>query len=227
MSSLIPEEQGTFAGDVSDHSSELSLVRRSDRSFVRNHKNLPVVGATPPPKLCLDYPRKQRSFFTTVADERVLRYNYDIPDSIFLHFSDKSTEMIDGPGDVCVYERMFLAGLRLPLPPIVRELLFSLGIAPAQLMPNGWRYFFFYLLIMAYSIPESDYVDPGVFEYLWAIHVSHLGDGDFPSSGEEPVHRPREQVFQQQRLGGAILLHFRELGSCRFGASSFEAFRSL
>ena len=132
MSSLnVP---GPSAGDDSDP--EVPSVRRSGGSSARNR---PGVGAAP--TLLLDYPRRQRSYFTA-ADERVLRHNYDIPPSIFLHFPDTSTGMIDGSGDLCVYERMFLAGLRLPFPQIVRELLSSLGIAPAQLMPNGWRYFF-------------------------------------------------------------------------------------
>ena len=36
---------------------------------------------------------------------------------------------------------MFLAGVQLPFALIIRELLSFLGIAPGQLMPNGWRYF--------------------------------------------------------------------------------------
>ena len=141
MSSPIPVP-GPSAGDDSDHSPEVSLVCRSGGSSASNRL---AVGAAPT-VLCLDYPRRQRSCFTA-ADERVLRHNYDIPASIFLHFSDTSTGMIDGPGDVCVYELMFLAGVRLPFPQIVWELLSSLGIAPAQLMPNGWRYFFLTYLL--------------------------------------------------------------------------------
>jgi hypothetical protein len=37
---------------------------------------------------------------------------------------------------------MFLAGLRLPFPAIVRELLQYLHVSPSQIRPNGWRYFF-------------------------------------------------------------------------------------
>ena len=59
------------------------------------------------------------------ANKKFLFHNYDIPLSISLHFPDRSTRMIDGPGDICVYERMFMAGVCLPFPPIVRELLRS------------------------------------------------------------------------------------------------------
>jgi hypothetical protein len=80
------------------------------------------------------------------VDEKVLCHNYDIPPSISLHFLDKSIDksigMIDGPYDICIYERMFMARVHLPFPSIVRELLSSLGVVPGQLMPNGWRYFF-------------------------------------------------------------------------------------
>jgi hypothetical protein len=66
------------------------------------------------------------------VDEKVLRHNYDIPPLIFLHFSGKSTGMIVGLGDICIYEPMFMAEVRLPFPPIVRELLSFLGVSPGQ-----------------------------------------------------------------------------------------------
>ena len=89
----------------------------------------------------MDYPRWQRSYFTA-EDEKVLCHNYDIPPSVSSHFLNKSTEMIDGPSDIYIYKRMFMVGVCLPFPPIVRELLPFLHVVPRQLMPNGWRYFF-------------------------------------------------------------------------------------
>jgi hypothetical protein len=35
-----------------------------------------------------------------------------------------------------------MAGLRLPFPAIAREFLEYLQVAPSQILPNGWRYFF-------------------------------------------------------------------------------------
>jgi hypothetical protein len=35
-----------------------------------------------------------------------------------------------------------MAGLRLPFPAIAREFLEYLQVAPSQIRPNGWRYFF-------------------------------------------------------------------------------------
>ena len=43
------------------------------------------------------------------------------------------------PGKVCFYEAAFTSGLRLPIHPLVMELLGHFGIAPWQLMPNSWR----------------------------------------------------------------------------------------
>ena len=86
------------------------------------------------------------------ANEKVICHNYDIPASISLHFPDKSTEMIDGPRDIHVYERIFLAGVHLLFPPIVQELLSSLGIVPGQLMSNGWRYFLLWPIVFSREI---------------------------------------------------------------------------
>ena len=119
-------------GDASDHLSEVPFVRHLGGSSAR----ICLANDSAPTVLRLEYPCQQRSCFT-VTDEKVLCCNYDIPASICLHFLDKSTGMIDGPGDICVYERMFLAEVRLSFPLIVQDLLFSLGIALGQLMPNG------------------------------------------------------------------------------------------
>ncbi len=40
---------------------------------------------------------------------------------------------------VCFYEIAFSLGLRLPLHPFLRSVFLTLGIAPGQLLPNGWR----------------------------------------------------------------------------------------
>lgn len=48
---------------------------------------------------------------------------------------NKSVLVPEGRDEVCMYEEMFRAGLRLPIPSQVREVLF----VPAQLNLNGWR----------------------------------------------------------------------------------------
>lgn len=54
----------------------------------------------------------------TSNDERVLWHNHDIPPSVRLHFTDLDSGAIPGPnaGDICVYERMFLARLQIAFP---------------------------------------------------------------------------------------------------------------
>ena len=43
------------------------------------------------------------------------------------------------PGEVCFYEAAFTCRLRLPVHPLVMELLGYFGIAPGQFMHNSWR----------------------------------------------------------------------------------------
>lgn len=42
-------------------------------------------------------------------------------------------------GCVALNSAIFQAGLRLPIPKVIRKFLSSWGIAPTQLCPNGWR----------------------------------------------------------------------------------------
>jgi hypothetical protein len=77
----------------------------------------------------------------SVQNEWVLRVNYDIDKSVRLHFQDPSALSITG-GDISLFERMFMAGLRLPFPDIAWEFLLYLKVAPSQIFPNSWRYLF-------------------------------------------------------------------------------------
>jgi hypothetical protein len=77
----------------------------------------------------------------SVQSEWILRANYDIGNSVRLHFQDPSTLSISG-GDITLFERMFMARLRLPFPDIAREFLLHLKVASSQIFPNSWRYLF-------------------------------------------------------------------------------------
>jgi hypothetical protein len=73
--------------------------------------------------------------------EGVLRLNYDIPPTVRMFYQNPRARVIDG-GEVTLFERMFLAGLRLPFPEIARDFVLFLMVAPSQIMPNAWRYLF-------------------------------------------------------------------------------------
>lgn len=73
--------------------------------------------------------------------EGVLRLNYEISPTVKLFYQAPGTRVIDG-GNVTLFERMFLAGLRLPFPEIARDFVLFLMVAPSQIMPNAWRYLF-------------------------------------------------------------------------------------
>jgi len=73
--------------------------------------------------------------------EGVLRLNYDISPTVRMFYQAPEARLIDG-GDITLFERMFLAGLRLPFPEIARDFVLFLMVAPSQIMPNAWRYLF-------------------------------------------------------------------------------------
>jgi hypothetical protein len=73
--------------------------------------------------------------------EEVLCQNYDIPPTVRMFYQNLKIRFIED-GEVTLFERMFLAGLRLPFPEIARDLVLFLMVAPSQIMPNAWRYLF-------------------------------------------------------------------------------------
>lgn len=75
---------------------------------------------------------------TTILErhEDVLRLNYDIPLTVRMFYQTPGTRTING-GDVTLFERMFMAGLRLPFPEIAREFVMFLMVALSQIMPNA------------------------------------------------------------------------------------------
>jgi hypothetical protein len=76
-----------------------------------------------------------------VTDEHRLHNNYHIRSFVALHFQDPATQTING-GEVTIFKRMLMAGLRFPFRAIARELLLFLSLAPTQIVPNRWRYVF-------------------------------------------------------------------------------------
>lgn len=73
--------------------------------------------------------------------EGILRLNYDIPPTVRMFYQAFDARLING-GEITLFERMFLAGLRLPFPEIVRDFVLFLMVTPNQIMPNAWRYLF-------------------------------------------------------------------------------------
>jgi hypothetical protein len=70
----------------------------------------------------------RREAVLSVKDERVLHNNYDLHCSAQLQFQDPTTRTINGE-EVTLFERMFMANLRLPFSEIAWELLLFLMIA--------------------------------------------------------------------------------------------------
>ncbi|GFZ12349.1 hypothetical protein Acr_23g0007340 [Actinidia rufa] len=65
---------------------------------------------------------------------------YSFPQGVRLRIpGDGETILSARQGEVAFYEAAFLAGLRFPIHPTIREILIHYKICPAQLSPNAWR----------------------------------------------------------------------------------------
>ncbi|GFY89104.1 hypothetical protein Acr_06g0010440 [Actinidia rufa] len=84
-----------------------------------------------------------------------------IPPGVRLRIpGDGETILSARQGEVAFYEAAFLAGLRFPIHPTIRDILIHYQICPAQLSPNAWRSVICSLVI-------------------WRIFKRHLSCGEF------------------------------------------------
>ncbi|GFY84263.1 hypothetical protein Acr_03g0010370 [Actinidia rufa] len=74
------------------------------------------------------------------AELNKLGSTYSFPSGVRLRIpGDGETILSARQGEVAFYEAAFLASLRLPIHPTIREILIHYKICPAQLSPNAWR----------------------------------------------------------------------------------------
>uniref|UniRef100_A0ACD5ZTQ1 Uncharacterized protein n=1 Tax=Avena sativa TaxID=4498 RepID=A0ACD5ZTQ1_AVESA len=72
------------------------------------------------------------------------------------------------PGSICVYAGALEAGMRVPLHGFFCEVLAHFGIAPAQLVPNGWRFMAGFLaLCRTVGVPPS----LAVFRRIFGLYI--------------------------------------------------------
>lgn len=80
----------------------------------------------------------------TLVDKAWIRGNCFIPLLVNLWFNEAQNGAVlrEDVHEVCLYEAMFRARLRLLFPRVVRDVLRHLNLAPHQITPNAWKYFF-------------------------------------------------------------------------------------
>ena len=93
------------------------------------------------------------------ADEKVLYNNYDIPPSVFLHFLDGSTGMVDGPGNICVYECLFLQEF-IFLSPLLSRSCIIYGDCLEEAIAQWLEIIFGHVPVVAFHVSGGDHVDP-------------------------------------------------------------------
>jgi hypothetical protein len=104
------------------------------------------------------------------SDERRIRKECHIPSFIKIRFDGKSGAVARSDiHEVCVYEHMFRAGLRLPFIPIIRELLSFLNLSPHQVSPNAWRTFLACVILWPLSMGPGHTLTIGEFLYIYRL----------------------------------------------------------
>jgi hypothetical protein len=106
----------------------------------------------------------------SASDERRIRRECHIPSFIKIRFDGNSGAVARSDiHEVCVYEHMFRAGLRLPFIPIIRELLSFLNLSPHQLSPNAWRTFLACVILWPLSMGPGHTLTIGEFLYFYRL----------------------------------------------------------
>jgi hypothetical protein len=129
-----------------------------------------------------------------IGDEFRLRNNYNLLPSV-LHFQNPVTLEIRG-GDIVIYERMLLAGLRLPFPKIARELILYLGVSPSQIAPNVWRYLFTSFILWR-TVLEAQMTIPEFFN-IYRVNYKREGVVEF-TVRENPIFIYLSQSYSNNR----------------------------
>ena len=138
LSPILGQSLAWFEGETK----RMSEVRSSELETRLSSSEGPVEGDT-----VVSVPLSVRAFYALGEEcgldaDTVARFKdrFQFPERVHVRrpgSEDRAYHFF--PGEVCFYEAAFTCGLRLPIHPLVMELLGYLGIAPEQLMPNSWR----------------------------------------------------------------------------------------
>jgi hypothetical protein len=102
-----------------------------------------------------------------------LRSKYQIPDSVTLRVPSAGERACSSSRDeICLYQHAFEAGLRLPFPRIVREILNYFSLAPSQPVPNAWRHLVGSAALWAASSNKKTPLTLNTFCYLFQLKKS-------------------------------------------------------
>ena len=136
LSPILGQSLARFEGEAK----RMSEVRSSELESGLSSSDGPVEGDT-----AVSAPRLVRAFYAFgeacgLDTDTVARFKdrFQFPEQVRVRWpssEDRACHFF--PGEVCFYKAAFTCGLRLPVHPLVMELLGYFGIALGQLMPNS------------------------------------------------------------------------------------------
>jgi hypothetical protein len=102
---------------------------------------------------------------------------YAIPDKVIIHILGENEKATPSGYNhkVVVYEATFKAGLYFSLPPMIRELLAKLNLAPSQIKPNIWVLLVSFCILWRMALGLGEH--PSVKEFLAFYRLEKFGHG--------------------------------------------------
>ncbi|GFZ18401.1 hypothetical protein Acr_27g0001400 [Actinidia rufa] len=135
------ESEQSLPSWISDHLGGKSYIDETNQS-----PSFPPV-LTNSPKMDTSSLTKENNVMSQ-AELDNLGATYSFPPRVRLRIPGNGETILSArQGEVAFYEAAFLAGLRLPIHPTIREILIHYKICPAQLSPNAWRSVIYSLVI--------------------------------------------------------------------------------
>lgn len=122
------------------------------------------------------------------ADLPLLKAAYQILETVVLRAPNAKDRVCTfSENEVCLYEEAFHVGLRLPFPRIVRELLARLHLAPGQLMPNAWKFFYGAIVAFEKLGERSQLMTVNDFLCCYSLKMSELGFWFFQARDDHQI----------------------------------------
>ena len=131
--------QNSLLSWISDHLGEKSYMADEVTQLPSSPRENPS-NPEGSPSVVLAFQIEKETKIRTQGDLDCLKESFSFPLNIQIRLPEADDTIVSAyPSEVAFYKAAFHVGLRLPMHPIIRRILYYYNICPAQLVPNAWR----------------------------------------------------------------------------------------